>query len=140
MTSAKITRAIVESVFESLSRANFDPSRTVPGRVNPGFMANREDIRDAESMPSFILRLLKSRHPNSPQSSKQDIKHFVEKTVWDRSFHVAYGVIAIDLAVGRKPTRHIQEVREAIQVLRAIGEKPIADMYEGFLKKSIGEE
>ncbi len=142
MTSAKMNRAIIKSVMDALSKAGFDPSRAHPGPASRGLFTSEEDAKDAERVPALIIATLKDRVAHSQEFSKEEMQRFVEKEAWSRSFYISNAAIGIELAFGGSPKRRIQEAREAIQALRAMGapEADIADMFEGFLRKKIGEE
>jgi len=139
MTSAKMNRAIMKSVFEDLSRADFDVTRAKPTPVNPGLFASEDDVRDGRYAPTRVIRNFMITISSHPKPSKQEIKHFVETAAWMNSADSVNLSIILDLAVGKSPKRHIQEAREAIEALRAIEEGGWANMYERKLKERMGE-
>jgi hypothetical protein len=141
MASAKINQAIIECVLDSLARAKYDPGRARPGIVQTGFFTNQVDKMDASRAPTHILAAVQSKFPNGSQSSKQEIQQFIRREVWERSFRHASGAIKIEIAFGKSPKKYIQEAREAIDVLRALGvESYMIRLYEDQIKQAIGEE
>jgi hypothetical protein len=141
MTSAKVNQAIIESVLDSLARVKYDPSRATPGFVRTGLFTDRVERMAADRAPFYILNSVKSKFPNGSKASKQEIQQFVRKEVWERSFIQARGVINLKLVVGKSPKQYVQEAREALKMLKALGmESYMIRMYEDQLKKGIGEE
>jgi hypothetical protein len=137
MTSAKLNKAIIKSVMDALSRADYDPSRALPGCLSTGIFASYMDKKDAREEPFQIIERLKGK--SNEGLTRKQIDHFVRKEVWSHSFYFANAGITFDLAAGYSPKRNIKECREAIYALRAMGEKREADWLERSLKKAIGE-
>ena len=136
MTTAKLNKKIIEFVFRDLARV----SLTHPSQSDyslPGFYFDKEEAEDAQQAPRAIINLLKSRYDRGEHYSLDEIDRFVQKEAWSRSFGISRALIQLDLAFGQSPKRHIQECREAIDVLEKMG-KSEADWYKRFLKELLG--
>ena len=139
MTSAKLNQAIIRSVMDALARARNDPFLADPTPPSVGPFASHEEATDAQRAPAHIIDLLRIRAEKGEALSGEQLRRFVQKEVWSRSFHMSKAMIGLDLASGSSPKRHVQEAREAIDALARMGE-PEAQWFTGFLKKAIGEE
>ncbi len=138
MTTAKLNKKIIEFVLRELARVKYDPRRVSLIISLPGFYFDKEEAEDAQQAPRAIINLLKSRYDRGEHYSLDEINRFVQKEAWSRSFGISRALIQLDLAFGQSPKRHIQECREAIDVLEKMGESE-ADWYKRFLKEAIGE-